>query len=277
MGFLDKLKKPKMVHSHIYGDFPAFVSEDKLPDDLPTLRKMGMYYMSKYNHEDRDYHKSFLINSKLVRLDRDGKFMEARKSLGQLYVQGEGVQKDTAKGYALMNEWYAHQILHESSIHALGLSVNSSLSQGTMDLKQMLSLSYQRLQGDQEAYAEPVGMALFAHLYSFWEHRDIQEQEQLSNMDYFQYLYRAYQNPYALYHLACCEQGEKEDARMYTAAEGGCLFAMAYITDLKLSHLDTSEALQERTLWNHKKGELLRQLQEKVDQIYGADLETLLK
>lgn len=278
MGLFDKLFKPKTIKSRTYGEVLVFVSEEKLPDDLVELNKMGRYYLKPYDGQKPEPDKAFLANRKLVQLDTEKKFMEARRRLGDQYADGQGTARDVAKGNALRNEWYSYEILHCDDIYSLGMQLTGCLERNCMDLQQMTELAHQRLKLDWENYASPAGAAVLELLKLLWKDRDLQAAKNWNIQQYSKYLYDTYKDANALYLLADFEDSYKQkEAVMYRASEAGSVFATAYITGLTLAY-SREEAEMKRLLeYRNLQDQQMLALQEKAGTYIHQELEEILK
>ncbi len=278
MGLFDKLRKPKTIKSGAYGEVIMFISEEKLPHDLVELNKMSRYYTKPYNGQKPEYDKAFLITRKLVQLDTEKRFMEARCRLGDLYANGQGTARDVVKGDELRNEWYAHAILHEDSIYSLALQLPSCMERHCMSLQQMTELAYARLKLDWENYAPPVGAAVLELLNPFWKSREVQAANGWTNEQYANYLYDSCQDPNVLYVLSRFEKDyQKANTMVYQAADEGSIFGISVVTNLKLAY-EREEAGMKRLLeYRAKEDQLVIKLQEKAGVWVAMELEEIMK
>jgi len=278
MGFFDKLIKPKTIKSRSYGEVIVFVSEEKLPDDLNELNKMGRYYINPYNGQKPEYDKAVIINRKLVQLDTEKKYMEARRRLGDLYANGQGTAKDLEKGNALRNEWYSYEILHCESIYSLGMQLTGCLERHCMSLRQMMELACQRLKMDWENYAAPVGAAVLDFLLPLWKNRDVQAARGLTNQQYCQYLYDTSQDPNMLYALSGFEKDYSQSKSMtYRAADAGSVFAVTAITNLYLAYTKEPAELKQLMEYRRQEDQLKIALQEKAGEYIRLDPEEIMQ
>lgn len=277
MGIFDKLRKPKMIDSRVYGKFPEFVSEEKLPDDFITLQNMGRYYKINYDHSKRDYQKAFVIYNKMVRMDTQRQYMYLRRSLGELYALGRGVAKDTDRGYALMNEWYQHILMTGNTLSEIGSELANCIADGCMSWKQLLELAWQRMKQDYQNYNEPIGAAMIVNLEAFWKNREQQTANGWSNLEYCQYLYRTYNDPFAQF---CLDRKVTDfaqgDTMLYESAGNGCIFASGYLMyklNLTSNEAELSQRIKNRQLMEQQ----LLQTQQKAEEYMQMEVEDFLK
>ena len=277
MGLFDKLRKPKLIKSKVYGTFPEFVSEEKLPDDFVTLQNMGRYYLINHDHSLRDYNKAFHIYNKIVQMDTQKQYMYTRRSLGDLYLNGKGIAKDPARGCALMNEWYQHIFLTTDQLFEIGLEMIGCITDGCMSWRQLMELAWQRMNMDYENYKEPLGAAMFVHLELFWKHRQLQVDNGWSNMEYCQYLYDHYKDPFAQFLLVYRSKDfRNRDERLDESAKNGCILATAYRMYLLNVPKDETE-MRLRMQYGGWLEQQMSQLQQKAEYYQQMNLEEALQ
>ncbi|MBQ1271395.1 MAG: hypothetical protein IIY11_07025 [Clostridia bacterium] len=204
-----------------FGEIPQFESPAKLPGDTNILWKMACHYLAP---ADRDAHAAYAILERLVELDTEGQFMEAREALGRLLLDGDGIEPDRKKGAAYMLMWYHSRILNERRLYAIGQLISESLRDGTEDFTKFIKWSYERICLDNENEgSDPVGLCFFWHLLRLAVHQLERETRLLDDPKAFlKWMVDEKRSPDALYHL--CNLDPSED--LSRAARSSSIFAI---------------------------------------------------
>ena len=104
----------KTVKSYFYGKIPAYTSKEELPDDVDTLKKMGLYYRLEYLDRNTNYTPAFDCLSKGYQLDKEHKDLDIPRYLGVMYYNGNGVLQDIKKGREILRQYLEPTLLKET-------------------------------------------------------------------------------------------------------------------------------------------------------------------
>lgn len=240
------------MNTVIFGSFgpaPEFESYEKLPDDLNTLWKMACKYLTS-SQNDSDIARSIL--TKLVSLDIDGSFPQARESLGRLLMKSSD-PRDRACGKAHLMSWYHSQFLSETRLYRIGQLISQSIEEGTEDYTLFIKWSYERIISDSQLPdSDPIGLCLFWHLLRMAVHQLERETRLLQNpQDFLRWMVDELHSPDALYHL--CNLDPSND--LARAARSSSIFAIDQLIGPDFHPGDTLKEKEDRLFWRRRREE----------------------